>query len=290
MTPQEYCQDKAAKSGSSFYYSFLTLPAQKRDAIVAVYAFCREVDDIVDSKGDPQIKRVKLNWWHDEIDNLFSGRPQHPITLALSPVIKNYNLAKEYFTAVIDGMLMDLDQQRYASFEDLRLYCYRVAGVVGLMSVEIFGYQDKNTLKFASDLGLAFQLTNIIRDVFDDYKNGRIYLPQNELAEFGVSEQDIRGQNHNENFKRLMQFQVERANGFYEQAFTHLPECDRPAQRAGIIMSAIYHALLDEIVKDDYRVLIHRIRLSGIRKLWIAWRTKRAENKRNKKYLRQHAG
>jgi len=288
MTPQEYCQAKAANSGSSFYYSFLSLSDQKRDAIIAVYAFCREVDDIVDSHGDPQIKSTKLNWWHQEIDNLFHAVPQHPITKALKPVIEQFNLPMEYFSEVIDGMDMDLQKQRYASFKDLRLYCYRVASVVGLMSAEIFGYQDRNTLKYANDLGLAFQLTNIIRDVYDDFKNNRIYIPQDELVKFGVTEQDIQEQKHTEAFKKLMRFQVERANSYYDKAFAQLPEHDRHAQRTGIIMSAIYHALLNEIEKDNYQVLIHRIRLSSMRKLWIAWRTKRSENKRQRKYQSKH--
>ena len=181
MTPQEYCQDKAAKSGSSFYYSFLSLPEDKRNAIIAVYAFCREVDDIVDSKTDPQIKAAKINWWKDEVNNLYSGNPQHPISLALKPVINNFNMPEEYFQEVLDGMTMDLTQKRYASFKELSLYCYRVASVVGLMSAEIFGYQDRRTLQYANDLGMAFQLTNIIRDVYDDLQNDRIYIPGDEL-------------------------------------------------------------------------------------------------------------
>ncbi len=289
MTPQEYCQNKAAKSGSSFYYSFLSLPDQKREAITAVYAFCREVDDIVDAPGDPQVKATKLNWWHHEIDNLYNAVPQHPITMALKPVLELFSIPKEYFTEIIDGMQMDLQQQRYASFKDLSLYCYRVASVVGLISAEIFGYQDRQTLKYANDLGMAFQLTNILRDVYDDYKNDRIYIPQDELEKFGVTEHDIKTQNNNAAFKKLMKFQAERANSFYDKAFLHLPDSDRYTQRAGIIMAAIYHALLNEIINDDYQVLKHRIRLSSLRKIWIAWRTKSAENKIYKQYLKQHA-
>ncbi len=289
MTPQEYCQEKAAKSGSSFYYSFLSLPDLKRDAIIAVYAFCREIDDIVDAAGDPEVKNTKLNWWQQEIDNLFSSTPQHPITKALKPVIQQFSLPKEYFLEIIDGMHMDLNQNRYASFKDLSLYCYRVASVVGLISAEIFGYQDRQTLKYANDLGMAFQLTNIMRDVFDDYKNDRIYIPQDELKKFGVTENDIKTQNHNDAFRKLMQFQADRANRYYDQAFEQLPDSDRFTQRAGIIMASIYHALLTEIIKDDYQVLLHRIRLSSPRKLWIAWRSKRNENKRHKIYLKKHA-
>jgi len=289
MTPQEYCQNKAAKSGSSFYYSFLSLPNQKREAITAVYAFCREVDDIVDAPGDLQVKNVKLNWWHQEIHNLYNAKPQHPITRALEPMINTFNLPEEYFSEIIDGMQMDLTQNRYASFKELSLYCYRVASVVGLICAEIFGYQDRQTLKYANDLGMAFQLTNIIRDVYDDYKNDRVYIPQDELEKYGVTENDIKTQNHNEAFNELMRFQTERANSYYDKAFAQLPDSDRFTQRAGIIMSSIYHALLTEIIKDNYQVLIHRVRLSSYRKIWIAWRAKRNENKRHKIYLKQHA-
>ena len=289
MTPQEYCQDKAAKSGSSFYYSFLSLPDQKRDAIIAVYAFCREVDDIVDASGDPDIKNTKLNWWQHEIDNLYESTAQHPITKALKPVIKQFNLPKEYFLEIIDGMKMDLNQNRYASFKELSLYCYRVASVVGLISAEIFGYQDRKTLKYANDLGMAFQLTNIMRDVYDDYKTNRIYLPQDELEKFGVTENDIKTQNQNEAFRNLMKFQAERANSYYDKAFAQLPDSDRFTQRAGIIMSSIYHALLTEIINDNFQVLLHRVRLSSPRKIWIAWRTKRNENKIHKTFLKNNA-
>src|SRR5690606_25615175 len=156
----EYCQNRAAGSGSSFYYSFLFLPPEKRRAITAVYAFCREVDDVVDECSDAGVARAKLAWWRGEIGNTFAGEPQHPVGQALLPVVREYNLPQEYFLEIIDGMEMDLDQVRYASFNELALYCYRVASVVGLISAEIFGYQDRHTLKYAHDLGIAFQLTN----------------------------------------------------------------------------------------------------------------------------------
>ena len=289
MTPQEYCQDKAAKSGSSFYYSFLSLPEKKRDAIIAVYAFCREVDDIVDSRADPAIKQTKISWWHQEIKNLYTGQPQHPITKALKPIVDSFNLPEEYFQEVLDGMEMDLQQKRYANFKELGLYCYRVASVVGLMSAEIFGYQDSQTLKYANDLGMAFQLTNIIRDVYDDILNDRIYLPQDELERFGVTEQDLRQQKHTDAFQKLMAFQVERAESYYKKAFEQLPESDRFTQRTGIIMAEIYHTLLNEVVNDGCHVLTRRISLPLLRKIWIAWKTKRKENKRHKRWLKQHA-
>jgi len=181
MTPDQYCQDKAARSGSSFYYSFLFLPPVQRRAITALYAFCREVDDIVDMKGEPGIARIKLNWWRQEIARLFAGQAQHPVTRALTPVIEEFDLPQEQFLEIIDGMEMDLDQHRYASFKELMLYCYRVASVVGLLAAEIFGYRDRHTLKYAHDLGIAFQLTNIVRDVYEDAQRNRIYLPLDEL-------------------------------------------------------------------------------------------------------------
>ncbi|HEX9179817.1 MAG TPA: presqualene diphosphate synthase HpnD, partial [Burkholderiales bacterium] len=187
MSPDQYCQEKAAQSGSSFYYSFLFLPPEKRRAITALYAFCREVDDVVDECSDPILARTKLAWWRQELTGAFAGNPQHPVTRALAPAVERFGLPLEQFQEIIDGMEMDLDQDRYADFRSLALYCHRVAGVVGLLSAEIFGYQDRATLKYAHELGLAFQLTNIVRDVGEDARRGRIYLPMDELAQFGVA-------------------------------------------------------------------------------------------------------
>ena len=239
MTPEQYCQDKAARSGSSFYYSFLFLEANQRRAITALYAFCREVDDIVDTDGEPAIAAVKLNWWRDEIARLFAGNAQHPVTRALNPVIKEFDLPLEQFLEIIDGMEMDLEQHRYASFKDLALYCYRVASVVGLLAAEIFGYRDRRTLKYAHDLGIAFQLTNIVRDVYEDAQRNRIYLPLDELHQFGVTEQDILHKNETPAFHKLMGFQSERAKRYYDQALAQLPDGDRYSQRCGLIMAAI---------------------------------------------------
>ena len=257
MTPDEYCQQRAAASGSSFYYSFLFLEPRRRRAITALYAFCREVDDVVDECPDAGLARTKLDWWRGELAALYTGRPSHPVTQALAGSLKEFHLPQEQLLEIIDGMEMDLDHTRYADFKALHLYCYRVASVVGLLAAEIFGYTDRQTLKYAHDLGLAFQLTNIIRDVGEDARRGRIYLPQDELARF----------------RKLMAFQVERAEASYRQAFSQLPAADRKAQRAGLIMSAIYRATLDEIVRDDYRVLHQRISLPPLRKLWLAGRT-----------------
>ena len=289
MTPQEYCQNKAAQSGSSFYYSFLILPQDKRDAITALYAFCREVDDIVDSRSEDHIKHLKLAWWRDEIGRLFNGTPQHPISRAIAQHLEHFNLAEEYFLEILDGMAMDMDVARYASFRELSLYCYRVASVVGILSAEIFGYQDRQTLKYAHDLGMAFQLTNIIRDVYEDIQRDRLYLPQDELQQFGVTVEEIRQQRHTPAFAQLMQHQIDRANSYYERAMHELPEIDRYAQRAGLIMAEIYRALLREIVSADKQVLTHRIALSPLQKLWIAWKTRRRETKRFRRWTRQQA-
>jgi len=286
MTPEQYCQDKAAKSGSSFYYSFLFLPEQQRKAITALYAFCREVDDVVDSNIDTVIKQTKLQWWRNEISALFNAQAQHPVTRALTPAIEQFNLPQEQFEEIIDGMEMDLHNNRYDSFKDLSLYCHRVASVVGLLAAEIFGYRDRKTQKYAHDLGMAFQLTNILRDVYEDARRNRIYLPQDELQQFKVSDSDIIQGETSDNFVELMKLQVQRAQGFYDKAITELPEADRYSQRAGLVMARIYQSILNEIVDDGYRVLQHRIKLTPLRKLWLAWKTIRQEKRRYKKWLR----
>lgn len=273
MTPAEYCQEKAAQSGSSFYYSFLFLPTPRREAITALYAFCREVDDIADECADADLARTKLEWWRMELGNTFAGHPAHPVSQALLPAIRAYDLAQEQFEEIIDGMEMDLQHVRYTDFKALQLYCYRVASVVGQLAAAIFGYSDRKTLKYAHDLGMAFQLTNIIRDVGEDARRNRIYLPQDELAQFGVTEDDLLNGRASEGFAALMAHQVARARTFYQQAFQALPAEDRRSQRPGLVMAAIYQKLLNEIERDGFHVLQQRITLTPLRKLWIAWRT-----------------
>jgi 15-cis-phytoene synthase len=273
MTPDEYCQQKAAASGSSFYYSFLFLPQERRRAITALYAFCREVDDVVDETEDPQLAATKLAWWRVELGNLVQGKPQHPVTKALLPFIDKYSLSREKLGEIIDGMEMDLTQSRYLDWTGLERYCYRVAGVVGLLAAAIFGYRDARTLEYARHLGIAFQLTNIIRDVGEDARKNRIYLPMEDLKQFGVPASDILNGSESENLKKLLAFEASRARQFYEKAFQSLPAQDRKAQRAGLIMAAIYRALLDEIERDGFPVLKGRISLTPLRKFWIAWKT-----------------
>ena len=273
MTPDQYCQEKCAKSGSSFYYSFLFLPHERRQAIMALYAFCREVDDIVDECSDISIASTKLVWWRMEVERIHEKQATHPVGLALQAVAPGINLPTEQLLEIIDGMEMDLQQSRYLDFKGLSLYCYRVASVVGLLAAEIFAYSDRQTQKYAHDLGMAFQLTNIIRDVGEDARRGRIYLPMDELKQFNVPAADILNAKYSDNFTALMQFQYERAERYYQQAFSLLPAVDRKNQRPGLIMAAIYRTLLEEIRDENFQVLHQRISLPATRKLWLAAKT-----------------
>ena len=274
MTPLEYCKQKAAQSGSSFTVSFIFLPKNQRNAMIALYAFCREVDDIVDECNDYQVAQTKLNWWKSEINNLYANTPQHPVTKALQPVIKQYNLAQEHFLEIIDGMEMDLKFNRYQDFKQLQLYCYRVASVVGLLSASIFGFKNRKTLKYAHDLGMAFQLTNIIRDVGEDARRGRIYLPLDELKKAKVSEDDILQSRETPQIKELIEYQIERAESYYDKALRELPAEDAKQQRTGLMMAAIYRTLLREIKADSAeKVLSRKTSLPPLRKFMLAART-----------------
>jgi phytoene synthase len=275
MSPDEYCQQKTAQSGSSFYYSFLFLPPERRRAITALYAFCREVDDTVDDTIDGSVARIKLAWWRTEVATMYdpAGTPSHPVMRALRPHLAVYDLKQEHLQAIIDGMEMDLDQTRYLDYPNLRKYCWHAAGVVGILSASIFGATTPATLEYAEKLGLAFQLTNIIRDVGEDARKGRIYLPVNELQQFGVTAADLLNARHTDKFEALMKFQADRAHATYEEAFALLPAQDRRAQRPGLMMAAIYRTLLREIEADGFHVLNQRISLTPLRKLWLAWKT-----------------
>ena len=273
MTPDEYCQQKAAASGSSFYYSFLFLPSERRRAITALYAFCREVDDVVDESLEPQVAHAKLGWWRNEISNLYGEKPNHPVSRALQPHLGRFRIKQKQLEEIVDGMEMDLTQTRYLDFAGLEKYCYHVAGAVGLLAAGIFGYANPRTLDYAKSLGTAFQLTNIIRDVGEDARKNRIYIPMADLRQFEVTAADILNGVYSERFVQLMQFQTRRANEIYEQAFAALPAEDRRDQRAGLIMAAIYRATLAEIERDGFKVLDRRTSLTPLRKLWIAWKT-----------------
>lgn len=273
MSPDEYCQQKTVQSGSSFYYSFLFLPPERRRAITALYAFCREVDDTVDDATDTSVARIKLAWWRTEVSKMYAGTPTHPVMLALQPHVATYKLEEKHLLAIVDGMEMDLDQSRYLDYAGLKKYCWHVAGVVGILSASIFGYTNPQTLAYAEKLGLAFQLTNIIRDVGEDARKGRIYLPVNELQQFGVTAADLLNTRHSEKFEALMAFQTARAQTIYDEALALLPKEDRRAQRPGLMMAAIYRTLLDEIEREKFDILNQRISLTPLRKLWLAWKT-----------------
>ena len=273
MTPEQYVQDKAARSGSSFYYAFLFLPPPRRAAITAFYAFCREVDDVVDEVSDPAVAATKLAWWRKEVAASFSGDPSHPVTKALLPHSAAYGIEATHLLAVIDGCQMDLDQSRYLDYAGLAHYCQLVAGVVGEVAAGIFGRTDPATTAYAHKLGLAMQLTNIIRDVGDDARRGRIYLPVSELKQFDVKAQEILNRGYSERFTALMKFQAERAHRLYDEAFALLPDADRAAQKPGVMMANIYRTLLREIEADNFQVLHQRTSLTPLRKLWIAMRT-----------------
>jgi phytoene synthase len=273
MTPEQYVQDKAAKSGSSFYYAFLFLPAPRRAAITAFYAFCREVDDVVDETTDAGVAATKLAWWRKEVASSFGGAPSHPVMKALMPQTADHGIEARHLLAVIEGCQVDLDQSRFLDFPGLAHYCHLVAGVVGEVAANIFGRTADATTTYAHKLGLAMQLTNIIRDVGDDARRGRIYLPMSELKQFDVKAQDILSRRYTERFSALMRFQAERAHRIYDDAFALLPDADRRAQKPGVMMANIYRTLLREIEADDFQVLHQRTSLTPLRKLWIAMRT-----------------
>ena len=272
MTPQEYVQQKAASSGSSFYYAFLFLPANRRAAITSFYAFCREVDDVVDEISDPSVAQSKLAWWQKEVMQSFGGQATHPVMLALMPHVKDYGIEAHHLLSVIEGCQMDLTQTRYLDYAGLQRYCHLVAGVVGEVAAQIFGQTDTATTQYAHKLGLAFQLTNILRDVGEDALRGRIYLPIDELKQFDVKAQDLMQRQYSDRFTALMQFQASRAHRLYEEAFAMLPAADRQTQKPGLMMASIYRTLLREIEADNFQVLHQRIALTPLRKLWLAWK------------------
>ena len=276
-TPQQYVQHKAAASGSSFYYAFLFLPPLRRAAITAFYAFCREVDDVVDEVSDPGVAAAKLAWWRLEVGQSFAGRPTHPVMQALLPRAAEFGIEQRHCLAVIEGCQIDLEQTRFLDFAALQRYCFLVAGIVGEVAANIFGRTQDATLQYAHRLGEAMQLTNIIRDVGDDARRGRIYIPVAELQRFDVKAHELLQREppwgYSERFTALMRFQAERAHAAYDAALALLPEADRAAQKPGLMMANIYRTLLREVEGQGFRVLHQRTSLTPLRKLWIATRT-----------------
>ncbi len=272
MSPQDYVQQKAAASGSSFYYAFLFLPPERRAAITAFYAFCREVDDVVDDMVDPGVAATKLQWWRTEVAQAFNGTPSHPVLQALMPLATAFQIEQRHLQAVINGCQMDLNQTRYLDYPGLQRYCHLVAGEVGEVAARIFGQTSEQTTAYAHALGQALQLTNIIRDVGEDARRGRIYLPMSDLKQFEVPAQEILNSQYSDRFSALMRFQAERAQGLYDQALALLPAVDRRTQKPGLMMASIYRALLREIESENFAVLHQRIALTPLRKLWLAWK------------------
>ena len=279
MTPEQYVQEKAAASGSSFYYAFLFLPKPRRAAITAFYAFCREVDDVVDEMVDPGVAATKLAWWQTEVAKAFAGSPTHPVMKALMPLCPIYGIEERHLQAVIDGCQMDLNQSRYLDYPNLQRYCHLVAGVVGEVAAKIFGQTDAKTTDYAHKLGQAFQLTNIIRDVGEDARRGRIYLPMNELQQFDVKAHELLNYDaktvlpdFQPRFAALMTFQAQRAHGLYDEAMQMLPPADFRTQKPGLMMASIYRSLLREIERDNFAVMTQRIKLTPLRKMWLAWK------------------
>jgi phytoene synthase len=272
MTPAQYVQQKAAASGSSFYYAFLFLPAPKRAAITAFYAFCREVDDVVDDMVDASVAHTKLAWWQSEVADAYAGHPSHPVMLALMPLAGDFGVEQRHLQAVIEGCQIDLTQTRYLDYPNLQRYCHLVAGVVGEVAARIFGQTQPQTTDYAHKLGQALQLTNIIRDVGEDALRGRIYLPVNELQQFDVKAHEVLKRTYSDRFTALMQFQTQRAHALYDEALSLLPAEDRRAQKPGLMMASIYRALLREIEADKFQVLHQRNHLTPLRKMWLAWK------------------
>jgi squalene synthase hpnD len=271
----DYCRQKAAESHSSFLSGFRFLSVEKRNAITVLYAFCRELDDVVDGCTDPNVAQITLNWWRSDLDKVFNNEmPEHPVHQALKDIRASFDLPKNEFEALIDGMQMDLEQARYGSFDELKLYCHRVAGVVGRLIARILGFSNLKTLEYADKMGLALQLTNIIRDVGEDARQGRIYLPIEEMQKFDVPANVIMQCKPTDNFAKLMQFQVDRARETYREAMLLLPAEDKKSQKVGLIMAAIYYALLNEIDRDGAQnVLTYKIAIPSPRKKRIALKT-----------------
>lgn len=273
MSPDQYCESKVAESGSNLTAAFKILDPERRAAINALYAFCREVDDVVDECSEPQLAAIKLSWWKTELDRLFQGQAQHPVSKALAARMKDYGLPQESFHEIIAGVEMDLTQNRYASWSDLDLYCDRVAGAVGLLSARIFGTVSPATLDYAITLGRALQYTNIIRDVGDDARKGRIYLPAEAMQQAGLDAGSILRFEHSPALSQLLHEMAGRAHQLYDKAIATLPAGERRAQRPGLMMAAIYRDLLRLLESESFQIMHQRISVAPARKLWLAWRT-----------------
>lgn len=265
---------------SNFYYSFLLLPKPKRDAINVVYAWCRVADDIVDEEDSLTQKQKRLRWWAKEFDDAIQGVSRYPIVNKLVDIVRHFHIPLHHFHDLIRGMEMDLEKNRYQTFDELKTYCYHVASTVGLISTEIFGYKNNGAKEYAINLGIALQLTNILRDVVVDATKGRIYLPAEDMARFGYTEAELLSGMYNVQFQQLMKFETERAKQYFNQAIIHLSEEDKPLFIAALIMQEIYLQVLSDIEKVHYDVFSNHIRISKYKKVLIAFRVWRMNRKK----------
>lgn len=273
MTPDAYCRQKAAASGSSLYYGVLFLPPEQQRAITALYALRRELDDVVSRSHDASLAQTTLEWWRVELARMLAGEPQHPVTHALASATRPHGIAAALLNEIVDGVKMDLDQTRYLDITGLERYCNQVSGAAWKLIAAMIGFRDERTLDYANNLGMALQFATILRDVGSHARGNRIYLPMDELRDFGVPAADLLNARHSEGFVRLMQYQGQRAEAYFAKALDALPPEDRRAQRPGLIMAAISRALLRELGRDGFQVLTRRTSLTPLRKFWIAWRT-----------------
>lgn len=280
MTPERYCLDKGLPRGSSLYYSAWYLKPEQQLALAAVFAFRREIRELIDECSDPGVARRKLDWWRAEIERVFGGMAQHPGARALQRATVTFNLAVEYFQEMLDGVEMDLRRSRYETFRDLSLYCHRVGGVAGTLWSEICGYQDHRTLKYGHTLGVGLELLRILRDLRHDVARGRLYLPTEELGRFAVTMADLGHPTGSDRVHALLRVQSQRIHEHLGHARAQLPKIDHFRQRSGLIMCRIQQALLTEIERDGLRVLDHRLRLTPLRKAWLAWSGNRREKRR----------
>ncbi|MFQ5994368.1 MAG: presqualene diphosphate synthase HpnD [Acidiferrobacterales bacterium] len=286
MTPAEYCQQKVGAPGSSFYYSVLYLPVDKREALTAIYAYCCEIEEILDKCQEPDVARAKLAWWRQETQNILSHKPNHPIGRALQTVIAAHRLPEGRFAALIDGVEMSLSEGRFDTFEALRSHCERVGATASVLAAHVLGYGDPVTLDSARELGVALTLTKVIRDLRAHASRNRIYIPLEDLRRYDVPIAHILNGTETSELRALVEFECGRAEQCYDRALALIPEKDRWSQLSGLIMAAIYRRTLDEIRRDGYHVMRHRTHLPPLRKLWIAWTTRRKERRRSRRRIR----
>ena len=263
------CQRITRREARNFYYAFVLLPPKRRQAIYVAYAFCRYCDDAVDSETSTEEKLQRLADLRRMLEQCYQGQADEPVFVGLAQVAKDYEIPREYFEEILAGMEADLVKTRYQDFSELRQYCYQVASAVGLICIHIFGFNDVRAKAHAIDLGLAMQLTNISRDVKEDLDFGRIYLPQDELAQFGYSEEDLISGRFDDAFQALMRFQAERARAYFRSGFQLLPYLSPRSRACTAVLGRIYSKLLDRIEAANYDVLNHRVSLSTAEKLGI---------------------